>query len=188
MVFVCFFFVKFICDAFHDSCQYRDNITSYGRIIINEWMAKYFERSGPQPFPEIFLQNWKETRKSCHNTDCPSRNSKRTAIFFDPEDKRNLLLRNVCLSELHGCIIHKTVFIMNTALRILKSNIEYMDSVLYQYHWPRYLSRLRTGGPRVRSTSPGRDKIFLLSMSSRPVLGPTQPSMQRVRVLLFSTG
>jgi hypothetical protein len=40
--------------------------------------------------------------------------------------------------------------------------------------------RLRAGRPRGRSSSPGRGKIFLLSTSSRPVLGPTQPPIQLV--------
>jgi hypothetical protein len=39
---------------------------------------------------------------------------------------------------------------------------------------------LLAGRPRGRSSSPSRGKIFLFSMPSRPVLGPTQPPIQRV--------
>jgi hypothetical protein len=35
-------------------------------------------------------------------------------------------------------------------------------------------------GPRGRNLSSGKGKVFLLSTSSRPVLGPTQPSIQWV--------
>jgi hypothetical protein len=49
---------------------------------------------------------------------------------------------------------------------------------------PGYLSRysdwLQAERQRGRSSSPGRGKIFLLSMSSRPVLEPTQPAMEYV--------
>jgi hypothetical protein len=43
-----------------------------------------------------------------------------------------------------------------------------------------YLSTfgLRDGSPRDRSSSPGRGKKFLFSMSPRPVLGRTQPPIQ----------
>jgi hypothetical protein len=39
---------------------------------------------------------------------------------------------------------------------------------------------IRAGRPTGRSSSTGRGKIFVLSTSSRPVLGPTQPPIQRV--------
>jgi hypothetical protein len=39
---------------------------------------------------------------------------------------------------------------------------------------------LRGGRPRGRNSSPGRGSIFLLPTSSRPSLGPTQPSIQWV--------
>jgi hypothetical protein len=41
-----------------------------------------------------------------------------------------------------------------------------------------YSDWLLTGRPRGQISSPGRSKIFLLSMSFRPVVGPTQPSIQ----------
>jgi hypothetical protein len=40
---------------------------------------------------------------------------------------------------------------------------------------------LRAGKPRVRSLSPGRGKIFVLSTSLIPVLGPTQPPISGYR-------
>jgi hypothetical protein len=43
-----------------------------------------------------------------------------------------------------------------------------------------YNDWLRTGRLRGRNSSPDRGKIFLLSTSSRPVLGPTQPPIQWV--------
>jgi hypothetical protein len=48
----------------------------------------------------------------------------------------------------------------------------------------RYSDRLRAGRPKDRSSSSGRGKIFLHSTSSRPVLWPTQPSIQWVPGLL----
>jgi hypothetical protein len=39
---------------------------------------------------------------------------------------------------------------------------------------------LRAGRPRGRSSSPGRGKIFLLSTSSRPALGPTHSPIEWV--------
>jgi hypothetical protein len=42
----------------------------------------------------------------------------------------------------------------------------------------RYSDWLRAGRPRDQSWGPGRGKFFLLSMSSKPVLGPTQPAIQ----------
>jgi hypothetical protein len=48
----------------------------------------------------------------------------------------------------------------------------------YDITW--YINWLRTGRPRGRSSSPGRGKIFLLSTSTRPVLGPTQPPIEWV--------
>jgi hypothetical protein len=39
----------------------------------------------------------------------------------------------------------------------------------------RFSKRLRAGRPRDRSPSPSLGKMFLLSTSSRPVLGPTHP-------------
>jgi hypothetical protein len=44
----------------------------------------------------------------------------------------------------------------------------------------RYSDWLRAGRPRGRSSNPGRVKNFLLSTSSRPVRGPTQPPIQWV--------
>jgi hypothetical protein len=44
----------------------------------------------------------------------------------------------------------------------------------------RYSDWLRAGRPRGRSSSPGRVNNFLLSTSSRPALGPTQPPIQGV--------
>jgi hypothetical protein len=43
-----------------------------------------------------------------------------------------------------------------------------------------YSDWLRAGWPICHSSSPGRGKIFLLSTSSRPVLGSTQPPVQWV--------
>jgi hypothetical protein len=43
-----------------------------------------------------------------------------------------------------------------------------------------YSDWLRAGRLRNRSSSPTRGKILLLSMSSRPALGPTQPPIQQV--------
>jgi hypothetical protein len=45
---------------------------------------------------------------------------------------------------------------------------------------PGYSSRYRAGRPRGRSSSPSRGKAFLLSTSSRPVLGLTQPPIKCV--------
>jgi hypothetical protein len=42
-----------------------------------------------------------------------------------------------------------------------------------------YSDWLRDGGPKDRSSSPGKVKNFLFS-TSRPVLGPTQPPIQWV--------
>jgi hypothetical protein len=44
----------------------------------------------------------------------------------------------------------------------------------------RYSDWLWTGLPRSRSSSSGRAKNFLFSVSSRPALGPTQPPIQWV--------
>jgi hypothetical protein len=44
----------------------------------------------------------------------------------------------------------------------------------------RYSDWLRAGRQRGRSSSPGRVKNFLFSMSSGPALGSTEPSIQRV--------
>jgi hypothetical protein len=44
----------------------------------------------------------------------------------------------------------------------------------------RYSDWLLAGRPRGRSSSPGRGKNFLISTSSRPVLGPTEPPIQWV--------
>jgi hypothetical protein len=44
----------------------------------------------------------------------------------------------------------------------------------------RYSDWLRARRPRGRSSSPGRIKTFLLSTSSRPILGSTQPPIQWV--------
>jgi hypothetical protein len=43
-----------------------------------------------------------------------------------------------------------------------------------------YSDCLRTGWPKGRRLSPARNKVFLLSTLSRPVVGPTQPLIQRV--------
>jgi hypothetical protein len=48
-----------------------------------------------------------------------------------------------------------------------------------------YSDWLRAGLPRDWSSSPGRVKNFLLSMSSRPTLGPTQPPLQCIESDLF---
>jgi hypothetical protein len=45
---------------------------------------------------------------------------------------------------------------------------------------------LRAGRPRGQTSSPSRVKNFLLSTSSRPVLGPTQPPIQWVLGALSS--
>jgi hypothetical protein len=54
---------------------------------------------------------------------------------------------------------------------------------------PRLLSRysdwLRAGPPRGTSSSPGRVKNVLFSISSRPALGSTQPPIQLVPGALF---
>jgi hypothetical protein len=44
----------------------------------------------------------------------------------------------------------------------------------------RYSDWLRAGRPRDQSSSPAKDKIFLLSTSSGPILGHTQPPIQWV--------
>jgi hypothetical protein len=44
----------------------------------------------------------------------------------------------------------------------------------------RYSDWLLAGRKKCRSSSPGRVKNFLLSMSSRPPMGPTQPPIQCV--------
>jgi hypothetical protein len=50
----------------------------------------------------------------------------------------------------------------------------------------RYKDWLRAGRPRDRSSSPGRDKNFLFSKSSRPALVSTQPPIQWVPGALSS--
>jgi hypothetical protein len=68
-----------------------------------------------------------------------------------------------------------------------------LNLVLGSYGWytrkqrSRYSNWLRAGQPRGRSSSPGRDKIFLLSASFIPALRPTQPSVYWVLVF-FSSG
>jgi hypothetical protein len=47
---------------------------------------------------------------------------------------------------------------------------------------------LHAGRLRGQSLCPGRGKIFILSMSSRPVLGPTQPPIQWVQGALSPGG
>jgi hypothetical protein len=47
-----------------------------------------------------------------------------------------------------------------------------------EHSW--YSDWLRAGRPRGRSSSPGGGKNFHFSMSSRPALGSTQPSIQWV--------
>jgi hypothetical protein len=49
----------------------------------------------------------------------------------------------------------------------------------------RYSDWLRAGRPMGQNSSPGRIENFLISTSSRPVLGPTQPSLQWVPGALF---
>jgi hypothetical protein len=44
----------------------------------------------------------------------------------------------------------------------------------------RYTDSLRSRRPRGRNSSPGRGMNFALSASSRPILGPIQPPIQRV--------
>jgi hypothetical protein len=72
----------------------------------------------------------------------------------------------------------------------------YFSMVSKQFHWlinliclyfkkskvqcSRHSDWLRAGRPRGRSSSLGRCKIFLLSTSPRPVLGPTQTPIQSV--------
>jgi hypothetical protein len=51
-------------------------------------------------------------------------------------------------------------------------------------YWSQYSDWLRTGRPRRRSSSPDGGKIFLLSASSKPDLGPTQPPIQWVPGIL----
>jgi hypothetical protein len=48
----------------------------------------------------------------------------------------------------------------------------------------RYSDWLQAGRPRGRSSSPGKVKHFLFSMSSKLILGPTQPPIQWVPVVL----
>jgi hypothetical protein len=50
----------------------------------------------------------------------------------------------------------------------------------------RYSAWLRAGRPKGRSSSPSRGKVFFLSTTSRPVLGPTQPPIQWVPGALFT--
>jgi hypothetical protein len=45
-------------------------------------------------------------------------------------------------------------------------------------HRSQYSDLIRARKPRGRISSPGRDKFFLLSTPSRPVLGPTQSHIQ----------
>jgi hypothetical protein len=49
---------------------------------------------------------------------------------------------------------------------------------MWTLHGSRNIDWLRCGRPKGRSSSPGRGKNFLFSSSSRPVLGPTQPTIQ----------
>jgi hypothetical protein len=48
-----------------------------------------------------------------------------------------------------------------------------------------YSDWLRAGRPRGWSSSPGRDKNFVFSTSSKPALEPTQPPVQSVPVGSF---
>jgi hypothetical protein len=50
----------------------------------------------------------------------------------------------------------------------------------YRERTRRITKRRKSDWPRGRSSSPGRVKIFILSTSSRPNLGPTQPPIQWV--------
>jgi hypothetical protein len=52
------------------------------------------------------------------------------------------------------------------------------NSSIYIYTSSGCRDWLRAGRPRGRSSSPGRVKNCLSSMSSRPALGPTQPPIQ----------
>jgi hypothetical protein len=66
------------------------------------------------------------------------------------------------------------------------------SEIIFSYLFPFYFlylffsfaDWLRAGRPRGRSSSPGRVKNFLFSMSSRPTLRPTQPPIQWVPATL----
>jgi hypothetical protein len=56
---------------------------------------------------------------------------------------------------------------------------ELMAYLPFTTHW------LRDGHLRGQSWIPGRENIFLLSMSSRLILGPTQPPIRWVTGVIF---
>jgi hypothetical protein len=68
---------------------------------------------------------------------------------------------------------------LNLLLLLLLLLLVIIIIIITQYR-SRYSDWLRAGRPRGRSSSPGGVKNFLFYTSSRPVLGPTQPPIQRV--------
>jgi hypothetical protein len=67
----------------------------------------------------------------------------------------------------------------SVALRCSYGTLAYRSSVVPEpRERSRCTDRLQAGRPRVRSSSPASVKNFLFVISSRPVLGPTQPPMK----------
>jgi hypothetical protein len=66
-----------------------------------------------------------------------------------------------------------------------RRHIQLETDATYNSAGSRYRDWLRTGRPRGRSSSLGRGKNFLFSMSSRPVLRPTQLPIQWVPGALY---
>jgi hypothetical protein len=62
----------------------------------------------------------------------------------------------------------------------VSENLHYVIIITFPY-----LDWLQSGRQRGRGSSPGRGEIFLLSTSSRPVLGPTHPPIQWVPGALY---
>jgi hypothetical protein len=78
-----------------------------------------------------------------------------------------LKMEAICSTEASGC---------------LRATRRYNTDRFKVYHWPLHNIHsdwLRAGRPRGRSSSPGRSKKFYSSMLSGPVLGPTDPPIQR---------
>jgi hypothetical protein len=81
-----------------------------------------------------------------------------------------------CFSNINFNII-PTPFIPCSSLSIF---IFYLSVTSFLEYRSRYSDWLRAGRLRVRSSSPGKGKIFLFSTASRPVLGLTQSTIQWV--------
>jgi hypothetical protein len=80
------------------------------------------------------------------------------------------------LSILKICLTRRPIFEFTQFHSIVYSVTDLQEP---EYR-SRYSDWLRAGRPNGKSSRPGRGKTFLLSTSSRPVLGPTQLPIQWV--------